>query len=164
MPSQAHLGTLFQINVNPKGGVPKHAIPVTFVHHDHVSGDKQYHRRFHGGPERAVCLFSLERIQALQAEGHPIEPGSTGENLTISGLDWEQITPGVCLQIGEQLELEISSYARPCEQISDSFRMGKSARISHLQYPGWSRVYARVLREGQVETGDQVMIRMKDEG
>ena len=38
---------------------------------------------FHGGPERALCLFSLERILELQAEGHPIFPGAAGENITI---------------------------------------------------------------------------------
>ena len=35
-----------------------------------------------GDPGRAVCLFSMERILQLQKEGHPIDIGSTGENLT----------------------------------------------------------------------------------
>ncbi len=163
MSLEAQVGILVQINVNPKGGVPKYTIQSTSIHTDHVEGDKQSHRRFHGGPERAVTLFSLERIQQLQAEGHTIVPGSTGENLTISGLDWSQITPGTRLRIGEQVELEISSYARPCELISDSFIMGKSSRISQLQYPGWSRLCARVLREGQVAAGDRILVSMRGE-
>ncbi len=75
-----------QINVNPQGGVPKHRVAKARLEVGGVEGDKQNHRRFHGGPMRAVCLYSLELIEALQGEGHPISPGSTGENLTIS--DW----------------------------------------------------------------------------
>ena len=94
---------LVQISVNPKGGVPKFAVPNAEITTEGVVGDKQRDRRFHGGPERAVCLYSLEVIQSLQAEGHPIAPGTTGENLTISGLDWNFVVPGVRLQIGEVL-------------------------------------------------------------
>ena len=50
--------------------------------------DRQRNPRIHGGLERAICLFSLEVIEALQAEGHPIVPGSTGENVTLAGLNW----------------------------------------------------------------------------
>jgi len=34
------------------------------------------------------------RIEALQNEGHPIAFGSTGENLTVSGIDWQRVVPG----------------------------------------------------------------------
>ena len=51
-----------------------------------LEGDRHRNRKLHGGPDRALCLFSLERIEALQAEGHPIEPGTLGENLTLA--DW----------------------------------------------------------------------------
>ena len=50
-----------------------------------------------GGPLAALCLYSLEVIQALQAEGHSIFPGSVGENITLSHLDWSRVTPGVRL-------------------------------------------------------------------
>ena len=50
--------------------------------------------KVHGGPERAVSLFSLEVIRRLQDEGHPIYPGATGENLTVAGLDWAALAAG----------------------------------------------------------------------
>jgi len=52
-----------------------------------VAGDAQREREFHGGPDRALCLFSMELIRTLQAEGHPIAPGQIGENLTVEGLE-----------------------------------------------------------------------------
>jgi MOSC domain-containing protein YiiM len=148
-------GRVVQISVNPRGGVPKHRVAAVEIQVNGVLGDKQRDRRYHGGPERAVCLFSLERILDLQDEGHPIDCGTTGENLTLSGLDWAKIVPGVLLNIGE-VQLEITSYAAPCKTIIESFVDGHFKRIGQKVHPGWSRVYARVVQEGTVHEGDVV--------
>ena len=79
-----------QISVSA-GGVPKRAVPAARVTTLGLEGDVQRNRKLHGGLERALCLFSLERIRALRAEGHPIQPGSIGENLTLEGLDWSRV-------------------------------------------------------------------------
>ena len=71
-----------------EGGVPKIPVGAARLGAEGVEGDKQNDLRHHGGPLRAVCIYSLEIIEALQGEGHPIGPGTTGENITISGLDW----------------------------------------------------------------------------
>jgi MOSC domain-containing protein YiiM len=150
-------GKIASINVNPAGGVPKYAVPQARLTFNIVEGDKQRHLKFHGGPTRAVSLYSLELIHALQAEGHPIAPGTTGENLTISGLDWGGLSKGDQLEIGEAL-IEVAAYAKPCDLIAASFADGTSARIYQRAHPGWSRLYARVLREGTVKTGDTVIV------
>jgi MOSC domain-containing protein YiiM len=149
-------GTLIQINVNPRGGVPKARVPSAQITAKGVAGDKQRNRRFHGGPQRAVSLYSHERIQALQAEGHPIAPGSTGENLTIGGLDWAVLKVGAHLLIGAGLRIEITGYAAPCSNIAASFAGDEITRISQKLHPGWSRLYAKVLAEAEVREGDSV--------
>src|SRR5262245_40744693 len=101
---------IVQVNLNPAGGVPKYRVPSAEVTPQGVIGDKQRDRRHHGGPKRAVSLYSDERIQALRAEGHPIAPGSAGENLTISGLDWPMLHIGDRLRIGERVLIEITGY------------------------------------------------------
>ena len=103
-----------QISV-PGGGVPK--LPVAgkvYVSSDGMDGDDQDDKRHHGGPLQTLCLYSLEVIEALQAEGHPIKPGNAGENITISGLDWASLRPGQVLRIGEDLVAEITVPAAPC--------------------------------------------------
>jgi MOSC domain-containing protein YiiM len=150
-------GQVVQINVNPQGGIPKQPIASARITAKGVTGDKQRNRRFHGGPQRAVSLYSHERIQALQAEGHPITPGSTGENLTIGGLDWAALKVGDRLQVGDQLRIEITGYAAPCSNIIASFADGAITRISQKLHPDWSRLYARVLSEGEVQVGDVVV-------
>ncbi|MGD9727597.1 MAG: MOSC domain-containing protein [Nitrospiraceae bacterium] len=147
---------LHQINVSA-GGVPKHAVPEARITVEGVSGDCQRNRRIHGGRDRAVCLYSMELIEMLRGEGHGITAGSTGENLTIAGVEWAAILPGDVLMIGA-VRLEILSYTSPCRFNAQWFLHGDYMRISQQRYPGWSRLYARVLEEGLVRQGDSVLV------
>jgi MOSC domain-containing protein YiiM len=144
-------GTVFSINI-ARGGVPKRPAVSAWVGVGGVEGDGQRNRQLHGGPDRAVSLYSLELIQALRAEGHPVEPGSLAENLTLAGLDWSLMVPGVQVEVGP-VRLELTSYVNPCKNISASFINGEFVRVSQKVYPGWSRLYARVLEEGLVTSG-----------
>jgi MOSC domain-containing protein YiiM len=150
-------GTLASINLS-NGGVPKKSVSDAQVSAWSIEGDAQRDRRFHGGPERAVCLYSLERIQALRAEGHPIDVGTAGENVTISGVDWNLVVPGAKVRLGGEVLLEIASFTKPCKTIRASFLEGHFVRISEKLHPGWSRVYARVLAEGRIRAGDRVEV------
>lgn len=120
-----------------------------------LEGDRQRDLRYHGGPERAVCLYSLERILALQAEGHPIFPGAAGETVTMVGLEWDALAPGVKLKLGEA-EIELTDYTVPCKTIAAAFADGEFKRILQKNHPGWSRLYARVLTPGTLSVGDEV--------
>jgi MOSC domain-containing protein YiiM len=73
------IGTVASINLSP-GGVPKSRVSGAQVSQLGLEGDAQDDKIHHGGPERAVCLYSVERIRSLQAEGHPIDVGTAGEN------------------------------------------------------------------------------------
>ncbi len=153
------IGHIHQISIS-NGGVPKMAVRECRVLKDGLEGDWQHDRKHHGGPERAVCLFSLEVIERLRSEGHPIGPGTTGENLTVSGVEWKRAVPGARVLIGDRgnVELELVSYAAPCSTIRESFRDLDSRRIKEELHAGESRVYARVVREGLVQTGDMCLI------
>jgi MOSC domain-containing protein YiiM len=148
--------TVHSINVSD-GGVPKRPRTSAWVDVNGVDGDRQRNLRVHGGPDRAVALYSLDLIRTLQAEGHPIGPGTLGENVTITGIDWALMVPGARVQVGE-LELEITAYADPCRNIASAFSDGDSTRVSQKVHPGWSRLYAKVLHEGLVAAGDSVSI------
>jgi MOSC domain-containing protein YiiM len=154
---EAHLGRIFQINISD-GGVPKLARQQVEVTALGLVGDRQEETDVHGGPERALCLFSLERILALQAEAHPIFPGAIGENLTLSGFAWELMAPGAQLYLGDAVVLEITRYTTPCDNLIPYFVGGDYSRVAQKRYPGWSRVYARVLQTGLLRVGDRVLI------
>jgi MOSC domain-containing protein YiiM len=150
-------GLIHQINVSD-GGVPKLPVETVFVNVRGALGDRQADRRHHGRPEQALCLYSLEVIEALQAEGHPIEPGSVGENLTISGIDWSTISGGQRLRIGDSVEVQVTFPATPCGKNARWFTDRDYDRIDHDLHPGWSRWYARVVAAGPVTVGDSVEV------
>jgi MOSC domain-containing protein YiiM len=139
------------------GGVPKLPVAAATVTVDGVTGDRQRNLKYHGGVDRALCLYSAELIEALRREGHPIAVGTTGENVTVAGLDWTHVVPGVRLALGSAV-VEVTSYTRPCRTISASFVGGRTGRMSQRTHPGWSRVYARVVVAGTVRAGDPVRI------
>ena len=148
---------LHQISLS-NGGVPKLPVPEARITVEGLVGDRQRNRAHHGGPDRAVCLFSLEVLEAIQAEGHKIGPGSSGENLTLAGVEWAGLEPGARVRIGPTVRLEITSYTAPCDHNARWFLNGEFKRISQKRHPGWSRVYAKVLTEGVVRTGDAVVV------
>lgn len=161
MQSDHVVGRVFQINVS-QGGVPKHAQVDAEVTELGIVGDDQHHKKVHGGPDRALCLYSLERIMALQEEKNPIFPGAMGENLTLTGIDWDSLVPGTRLRLGEQVLIEITRYTTPCQLITPYFLGEDSDRVSQQTYPGWSRLYARVLVTGTLRVGDDVEVLSED--
>ena len=147
--------SILQLNASD-GGVPKTPLDQATVTTDGVTGDRQRNTKSHGGPDRALCLFSADIIATLQAEGHPIRPGDTGENVTIAGLDWSALAPGARLRLGPDVLIEITTYTTPCHHIAKYFHDGDSQHISQQHSPGRSRLYARVIETGPLRPGDPV--------
>jgi MOSC domain-containing protein YiiM/GNAT superfamily N-acetyltransferase len=148
---------VLQVNVSP-GGVPKLPVAEAWVDELGLAGDRHDDHTEHGGPHRAVALFSIEAIRRVSAEGHPIAPGTAGENLTVEGIEMASLPVGTRLAIGERLVLEISKPDNPCKTIAGSFRDGRFKRLSIAAHPLDSRMYARVLRAGPVRPGDRITV------
>lgn len=148
------------------GGVPKRSVEgAVFVRFAGLEGDWQNDRKHHGGPDRALCLFSRELVDALAAEGHAIAPGALGENLSIRGLDWASVMRArAILRIGDALRVELTRAAPPCKTIAHCFVGSEFKRVSQKVHPGWSRMYARVLSEGAVRVGDAVVLELAGTG
>ena len=87
------LAILVQVNVSA-GGMPK--LPVLFarVTPSGIEGDRQKTAKIHGGPDRAVCLYSEELYAQLQSEGIHVRAGELGENFTTRGLDLSSLASG----------------------------------------------------------------------
>ena len=148
---------IVSININKNGGVPKYPVNQAYISKYRVTGDKQNDLKHHGGENRAVCLYSIDLITDLKNEGHPIFAGSTGENITIQGLDWSSLKKGDVIEMGE-VKIELTNPTPPCKTIAKSFINEKFVRISENKYPGWSRWYAKVLKEGIVNLNDNVSL------
>ncbi|MEM8535566.1 MAG: MOSC domain-containing protein [Chloroflexota bacterium] len=117
---------------------------------DDVIADKEHH----GGVDQAVYLYSLEDYAwwstTLQAD---LSPGTFGENLTITGLDFASLRIGDRFQINDVL-LEVTCGRIPCAKLAA--RMGDPAFVKRFAEAGRPGAYTRVLSTGTVQTNDQV--------
>jgi MOSC domain-containing protein YiiM len=153
-------GRITSVNVSP-GGVPKRPVASAWV--GRLGLDTDAHDEpepVHGGPEQAVCLYSVESIARVAADGHRAFPGAFGENLTLEGIEMGDLAAGDRLEIGmDGLVVELTAHAAPCQTIAHWFAGRRISRISPKTHPGDARWYARVLQEGPVAPGDRVEVR-----
>jgi MOSC domain-containing protein YiiM len=151
------VGRVFQLSVS-RGGVPKSRVEEAVVTEAGMVGDAQADLRAHGGPERALCLFAVEQLALMQNEGHRVYAGATGENITVEGIDWERVVPGVLLHLGAEVVAEVTDYTSPCIKNARWFINGNFNRMNQALFPGSSRVYARVVEGGRIREGDPVRL------
>lgn len=132
------------------GGVPKTRVDSIQIEIEGLVGDNQADKKHHGGVRRAVCVLENEILTKLQLEGHPIMPGTTGENLLVEGFN---LDIGAIFTVGDA-ELEVVSAATPCKTIAASFIDGNFNRLSNKKYPKDTRWYCRVLKPGSINIFD----------
>jgi MOSC domain-containing protein YiiM len=129
------------------GGIPKFAIESAVVGPLGLAGDKQRFC-FHGGANRAVCLFSIEDYRALQKGGVACEPpGAFGENVLTEGLDYTLLRPDDELSIGDEVRIAIHDVREPCKTLKSL-----DARFPNLML-GRSGFVCRVVRGGVMRAG-----------
>ena len=150
-------GSILGLFAAPLGGVPKPSVETLHIQEFGCIGDKQSDTKHHGGPNRAVCLFSSEVINHLQIAGHPIYPGSVGENILIQGIAWDAVSIGTQFHFN-QVILEITSDAPPCRTIKDSFLNEEFKCISAKINQHSTRWYAKVIQSGEVLIGEDVVL------
>lgn len=140
-----------QLNISP-GGMPKIPVPRVQVSQAGLDGDWQLNRKYHGGPDRAVCLFNVELYRWLR-DDHDIDLafGSVGENFTTEGVDLLALKPGDRLSVGP-CSIEITKVRVPCKnlnhwhpQLMETIK-GRS---------GWM---AKVIQPGLVTVGDLIAL------
>jgi MOSC domain-containing protein YiiM len=150
-------GSILGLHASPKGGVPKAPVIHLDVTKDGCVGDRQNDLKHHGGPKRAVCLMSVDLMEALQAAGHPIQGGTTGENLLISGVPWDVYSVGTVIRT-EEVVLKITGDAPPCKTIKQSFLDDAFTLLSHKKVSQKTRWYAEVIQEGTLHQGEAVFV------
>jgi MOSC domain-containing protein YiiM len=52
------------------------------------------------------------------------------------------------------VDVQVTGFAAPCTSIAHGFADGVFVRVGEKVNPGWSRVYVRILTEGQIAVGD----------
>lgn len=122
--------------------------------HDHVDGDRQLDRTVHGGPDKAVYAYALSHYDWWARElGRELAPGTFGENLTIEGLDEDDV------RIGDRFVLrsavvEAVQPRLPCFKLG--VRFNDAGMVRRFLQAGRYGTYFRVITAGDVGVGDEV--------
>jgi MOSC domain-containing protein YiiM len=110
---------------------------------------------------RQVHLVHAELLEELQSQGHPVVPGSIGENLTTSGIDLLALPQGAKLHIGADAIVVITGLRNPCAQL-DNFSAGLTGAVLDRTTDGQlvrkAGVMGVVASSGDVVPGDPITV------
>jgi MOSC domain-containing protein YiiM len=118
-----------------------------------LDGDGQADLEVHGGPDKAICVYSFDHYAYWQTVigVNPLPTGAFGENFTLSGIDENNVCIGDVWQVGDSLVVQISQPRQPCWKLA---RRWQRKTLAHeVQDNGKTGWYFRVLKEGPVKAG-----------
>src|SRR5919199_1031427 len=126
-----------------------------------LDGDRQADLTVHGGVDKAVYSYPAEHYDywRKQFPNLDIKWGMFGENFTTEGLMEDTVNVGDQFQIGSA-KLVATQPRMPCYKLGIRFgRMDVIRMFLASRRPG---IYFKVLREGQIQIGDNIKIIKKD--
>ena len=121
-----------------------------------LEGDSQGDLAGHGGEQRAVFVYQIESYRYWQEQLGRAEfvHGQFGENFTIEGLPDDEVCIGDRFQIGSA-QFEVTQPRVTCYRVG--IRMNEPRMPALLTSSGRPGFYLRVLREGEVGSGDEIV-------
>ncbi len=138
-------------------GVWKDAVPGRRrVGRLNLDGDGQGDLAGHGGEQRAVFVYQIEsyRYWQEQLRRSDFVYGRFGENFTVEGLPDDGVYIGDRYRIGSAL-FEVTQPRVTCYRVG--IRMNEPRMAALLTSSGRPGFYFRVLKEGEVGAGDEVV-------
>ena len=122
-----------------------------------LSGDGQADLKNHGGPEKAVLAYASSNYPYWQETlTLPDLPhGAFGENFTVTGQSEASVCVGDIYTVGTA-KIQVSQPRQPCWKLSRRWQIKDLAmQVQDTGFTGW---YYRVLQEGMVEPGLQLVL------
>src|SRR5262250_3168763 len=121
-----------------------------------IDGDGQADLAGHGGEQRAVFVYQIESYRYWEERlgRSDLTYGQFGENFTIDGMSDDEVCIGDRYRIGQAL-FEVTQPRVTCYRVG--IRMNEPQMAALLTSSGKPGFYFRVLQEGEVEAGDEIV-------
>ena len=121
-----------------------------------IDGDGQGDLQGHGGEQRAVFVYQIEsyRYWRDRLDRSDFTYGQFGENFTVEGMSDDEVCIGDRYRIGQAL-FEVTQPRVTCYRVG--MRMNEPRMPALLTSSGKPGFYFRVLQEGEVEAGDEIV-------
>ncbi|OCA90801.1 sulfurase [Bacillus sp. FJAT-27225] len=101
-----------------RSAIGKEPVLEAYLYKEGLAGDGVAHPAFHGGPDRALCLYPYEHYAKWEAEfGKKLEPPIFGENITATGMLEKDVHIGDIFKIGNAT-VQVTQGRIPCSSIS----------------------------------------------
>ena len=126
-----------------------------------LDGDRQADLTVHGGVSKAVYGYPVEHYEFWKRELPEMELpfGMFGENFTTEGLVEDALNVGDRFRIGEA-ELMVTEPRMPCYKLGIKF--GRTDIIRRFLQSRRTGFYFAVVKEGEVEAGDEIELLSRD--
>ncbi|QDX92300.1 MOSC domain-containing protein [Brevibacillus laterosporus] len=137
--------------------------PVTgplYLSKTQLQGDAQADLKYHGGVDKAVCVYAAEHYPYWEKTlGRSMPVSAFGENLTIEGLLEDEVCIGDIYQIGDAV-VQVTQPRQPCHKLAKRYDVNDLA--VQVQDTGYTGFYLRVLQEGEISQEDPMTLIEKD--
>ncbi|EIJ83071.1 MOSC domain protein [Bacillus methanolicus MGA3] len=131
-----------------KSGIGKTEIQEVLLTKEGFIGDGVANPEFHGGPERAVCLYPFEHYEKWEKEfSATLKMPAFGENITVSGMCENEVYIGDIYKL-EEAVIQVSQGRIPCSTISK--HNGIEQLMKRVVETGFTGYFFRVLKEGML--------------
>ncbi|WP_432418768.1 MOSC domain-containing protein [Cytobacillus spongiae] len=137
-------------------GIGKHRVQSVRLDKERFEGDDVANPEFHGGAERAVCLYPFEHYALWEREfNQPLTIPAFGENICMTGMLEKDVYIGDILSVGSAI-LQVTQGRVPCSTISKFNEIDPLlARIVETGYTGY---FCKVLQEGILSDTDEITL------
>jgi MOSC domain-containing protein YiiM len=118
-------------------------------------GDQQADLSVHGGPDKAVCVYSADHLPFWRETlvRNDMTTGAFGENFSLTGVTEDDVCIGDVYEVGTAV-VQISQPRSPCWKLARKWwRLDLPKIVVQEGKTGW---YFRVLRTGDVAAGQEL--------
>lgn len=139
-----------------KSAIGKEPVEEAYLSKEGIRGDDVANHDFHGGPDRALCLYPFEHYAKWETEfGNKLVLPAFGENITSVGLLETEVFIGDIYKIGEAT-VQVTQGRVPCSTIS-KFNSIESllGRVFETCLTG---IFFRVLEEGYINRNSEIIL------
>jgi len=141
--------SIVSINVSEKKGIRKKSVHSANLKENYgIENDAHASEKWH----RQISLLALESIEKMQAKGLKVGPGDFAENFTTEGIDLVSLPIGTRLNVGEDIEVEVSQIGKVCHNRCAIYHQAGDCVMPK------EGIFVKVLKSGTAKKGDEIKI------
>ncbi len=142
-------GKVIAVSISEKKGERKKNVDKVYVKENFgIEGDAHASGKWH----RQVSLLAIESVDKMRKLGLNVNPGDFAENLTIEGIDLAGLPIGTRLNIGSEVEIDVSQIGKVCHERCNIYYQAGDCVMPR------EGIFAKVIKSGWVKPGDEVAV------